>query len=49
MHENSIYTFIYGVYECVKRENMMEKGAWRGDLRKNRFACWHGKQLVPLF
>ena len=38
MHENRIYTLIFGVYECLKWGFMLKKGAWRGIFEK-RWVC----------
>lgn len=38
MHENRIYTLIFGVYECLKWGFMLKKGRGGGFLRKDGFA-----------
>lgn len=50
MHEKRIYTFICDVYECVKWENMLEKGAWRGMFEKKQVCmlAWETAGTVVL-
>lgn len=50
MHENSIYTFIYGVYECVKWGFMLENGRWREIFEKKQVCmlAWETAGIVVL-